>query len=227
MVSTMNDQQFLVVFDGQAVPEHELYGVKQRLKDIFKADRARVESLFAGKPVALKRNLSREAALKYQHMLKQAGVTVSVVRSSDLSSIDDNDNAVAPQQKPTEQESLFSLAPLGSDLVNQEKQQEPSLPLHIDHLALSPQQGNLFKPNERVQISPAEVGENYLDWELSQMGEDLLKQSEKQAWVEADVDTSALEFTDNSKPLSPPEKIAAVLIKTDHISLMPLEKNDT
>lgn len=217
----MNSNKFSVVFDGQKVPDAELFGVKQRLKEVFNADRDRIETLFADKPVALKRNLSRENALKYQHMFKKKGIEVTLVQTSGVSRAE----PVTPAPQEPE-EPLYSLAPLGRDLsddAEDKAQNRPSL-FRTDHLGLAPQKGYILKADERKPLPTAPLNGEYGDWELNDMGEDLLKKSEKQIWQEADIDTSELDFIDTQAPLSPPAKKVVNLINTDHLELLPIEQ---
>ena len=213
----MNNHQYSVVFDGEKVPDSELFGVKQRLREVFKADRARIETLFTGKPVAIKRNLDRDSALKYQHMLKKIGIEVTLVEARATAAT----NQAKQAQTPT-----FSLAPLGSDLIEsagETAQNRPAL-LPTDHIDLAPQKGHLLKADERRQEPAAKLTGEYSEWNLSNKGEDLLKQSEKQIWQAADIDTSELEFANTQAPLESPTKQTGKPINTGHIELLPAEK---
>jgi len=210
---------YSVIFDGQKVPDSELFIVKQRLKEVFKADRARIETLFAGKPVSIKRNLSREEAIKYQHMLKSMGIEVTLATSGSASSAD--------TAKPAREQRLFSLAPLGSDLLeaNQQQGQNSLENVSIEYLKLAPQQGDLVQASERTQTPDVPLSDEYTEWDLSSAGQDLLKQSEKQNWQAADIDTSEITFADTRSPLAPPSKKIKNLINTEHLTLLPIDKS--
>lgn len=211
---------YSVIFDGQKVPDSELFGVKQRLKEIFKADGARIETLFAGKPVAIKRNLSHSEAKKYQHMLKKLGVEVTLASNAGTEPAEPGKTASIQSEK-----SLFSLAPLGSDLLeaNNKQGQNGQEKVSTDHLKLAPQQGNIIKASERQQTPEAVLSDEYTEWDLSNMGQDLLKQSEKQIWEAANIDTSGISFADKT-PLAPQAKQIENPINTDHLKLLPIDK---
>ncbi|RYZ83522.1 MAG: hypothetical protein EOO68_32850, partial [Moraxellaceae bacterium] len=65
----MSDQQFDIIFRGDIVFGHQLMDVKARLQQLFKADAAKVDALFSGRPVPLKRGLDIASAQKYKDAL--------------------------------------------------------------------------------------------------------------------------------------------------------------
>ncbi|GAB1258948.1 hypothetical protein NBRC116494_34500 [Aurantivibrio plasticivorans] len=78
----MSDEKFDIVFRGDIVLGHTLPEVKQRLAQLFKIELAKVDALFTGKAVPLKRNLDKVSAEKYKAALVKAGAQVSVKASN-------------------------------------------------------------------------------------------------------------------------------------------------
>jgi uncharacterized membrane protein YhaH (DUF805 family) len=72
----MNQPRYKIVFDGQLMPEASLETVKDNLARLFKSDPARIENLFSGAPVALKRDLGEGEAEQYLNALQKAGANV-------------------------------------------------------------------------------------------------------------------------------------------------------
>ncbi|QNH07357.1 DUF805 domain-containing protein [Pseudomonas sp. B11D7D] len=72
----MNPPRYKIVFDGQLMPEASLETVKSNLARLFKSDLARIDSLFSGAPVALKRDLGESEADQYLNALQKAGANV-------------------------------------------------------------------------------------------------------------------------------------------------------
>jgi uncharacterized membrane protein YhaH (DUF805 family) len=72
----MNQPRYKIVFDGQLMPEASLETVKENLARLFKSDPARIDSLFSGAPVALKRGLGESEAEQYLSALQKAGANV-------------------------------------------------------------------------------------------------------------------------------------------------------
>ncbi|MBU1332438.1 MAG: DUF805 domain-containing protein [Gammaproteobacteria bacterium] len=68
--------RYKIVFDGELMPEMALETVKDNLARLFKSDRARINSLFKGGAIALKRDLTDEEAEHYLAALQRAGACV-------------------------------------------------------------------------------------------------------------------------------------------------------
>ncbi|KRP42597.1 Uncharacterized membrane protein YhaH, DUF805 family [Pseudomonas libanensis] len=74
----MSDSRFKIVFDGALLPGVESTTAKLNLAELFKSDVEAIEKLFTGRPVALKRDLSRPDAETYLTALKNAGVDARI-----------------------------------------------------------------------------------------------------------------------------------------------------
>jgi hypothetical protein len=79
----MSNQEFDIIFRGDIVFGHQLADVKLRLQQLFKADAAKVDALFSGRPVPLKRGLDLASAEKYKEALTRAGAQVDVVAAGE------------------------------------------------------------------------------------------------------------------------------------------------
>ena len=73
------DQQFNVVFKGDLVKGATVDQVKSNLAKLFKADPAKLEHLFAGKAVIIKKGLDLAGADKYESVLRRAGAIVELL----------------------------------------------------------------------------------------------------------------------------------------------------
>ncbi|MBV7583821.1 DUF805 domain-containing protein [Pseudomonas sp. PDM33] len=69
----MDQSRFKIVFDGALMPQTPLETAKENLARLFKSDAAKIEALFSGQPVVLKRDLSGDEADKYLRALHGAG----------------------------------------------------------------------------------------------------------------------------------------------------------
>lgn len=81
----MTEPRFKIVFDGQLMPDTTLESAKDKLAELFKSDRARIDGLFSGAQVVLKRDLSEAQAQKYRDVLQRAGIQIRM--ESDFASI--------------------------------------------------------------------------------------------------------------------------------------------
>ena len=80
----MADPLFKVVFAGELMPGIAMDTAKSNLATLFKSDLKKIDSLFSGKPVVLKRELKEAEADKYVIALRNAGALVH--KQADLAS---------------------------------------------------------------------------------------------------------------------------------------------
>lgn len=69
----MADEGFQVVFRGELVGDRPEETVKQQLAALFRMPGDKVEALFTGKPVVVKRNLDETTARKFEAAFRKAG----------------------------------------------------------------------------------------------------------------------------------------------------------
>ncbi|WP_043308177.1 DUF805 domain-containing protein [Pseudomonas sp. ML96] len=72
----MTEARYKIVFEGKLMPEMALDTVKDNLARLFKSDQSKIDALFTGSPVALKRDLAEAEADKYLAVLQNAGAQV-------------------------------------------------------------------------------------------------------------------------------------------------------
>ncbi|MDV5859929.1 DUF805 domain-containing protein [Pseudomonas mendocina] len=102
----MNQPRYKIVFDGRLMPEASLETVKENLTRLFKSDRARIDSLFSGASVALKRDLGESEAEQYLNALQKAGAHV---------------------RKELDQAASLSLAPTEAEIVEADQAATPNM----------------------------------------------------------------------------------------------------
>ena len=93
----MTEARYKIVFDGQLMPEMTLETVKDNLARLFKSDPSKIDALFSGSPVALKRDLAETEADKYLAALQQAGAQARKEQEAVALSLVDS----APEQAST------------------------------------------------------------------------------------------------------------------------------
>lgn len=69
----MEQTRFKIVFDGTLMPQTPLETAKENLARLFKSDASKIDALFSGQAVVLKRDLSDDEADKYLRALHGAG----------------------------------------------------------------------------------------------------------------------------------------------------------
>ena len=72
----MTQARFKIVFNGELMPDISLETAKENLARLFKSDHTRINSLFNGATVDIKRDLSENEADQYLKALQGAGAKV-------------------------------------------------------------------------------------------------------------------------------------------------------
>ncbi|MBI3905448.1 MAG: DUF805 domain-containing protein, partial [Pseudomonas fluorescens] len=98
----MGENRFKIVFEGALLPGVDITTAKLNLADLFKSDVTAIERLFAGRPVALKRNLSQADAQTYLQALSKTGIDARIEAETpiELNLADVHDHAPASSQEP-------------------------------------------------------------------------------------------------------------------------------
>ncbi|MBB1519095.1 DUF805 domain-containing protein [Aquipseudomonas guryensis] len=95
----MTHARYKIVFTGELMPEVAADTVKDNLARLFKSDRSKIEALFSGAAVALKRDLTEDDADKYLAALQQAGARVHKEKdlTASLSLVETDDHRPASE----------------------------------------------------------------------------------------------------------------------------------
>lgn len=167
----MDAREFDIIFRGDIVLGHQLKDVKQRLQQLFKVDATRVDALFTGRPVPLKRGLDEATADKYRAVLLKAGAQVEVCPSTGSTPRTTPPAAARPAG--------WSLAPVGAYLLTAtERPRVNPVMIDTDRISLRPVGGNLLDAEEVQPVVPALVAAP--DFDVAEVGADLVRPEEKQ-----------------------------------------------
>jgi hypothetical protein len=74
----MSDQLFEVAFSGKISEGVDVDDVKSKVGKMFSADEAKLEQLFSGKRIVIKKNVDQATATKYKTALNRAGADCEV-----------------------------------------------------------------------------------------------------------------------------------------------------
>lgn len=160
----MSEQRYEVVFRGDVVPGQSIVEVKQRLAELFGADSARIDGMFSGRPVVIKRNLDQETAQRYQASIRKAGAVVDIRAAADTQSEPSAKTASSPAKSaPPLPDDTVEVAPVGADVLT---------------------------PEYRRDFTPAEIDTSRMT--VAEPGADVLREDEKQVVPDREVDTSHL-----------------------------------
>lgn len=203
----MSDQQFDIIFRGDIVLGHQIADVKQRLVQLFKSDAAKIDTLFTGAAVPLKRDLDKTTAEKYQSVLLKAGAqvdvciagSVNIAPKRPLRSVEgaDRKNLTSAAGEAAEPKRAMTLKErLDAAEAEQKKEQEALDAIEAESdpsgLSLAPVGSDVLKPEERPTVEQVVIDTAGLS--LKAAGGNLLEDNEKDAPLELAFDFSELDL---------------------------------
>jgi hypothetical protein len=153
-------ERYRLVFRGEVLDGQHTAVVKKKLGEALKVAGERLDALFAGKAVVIRRDVDTAEAARYQAAFKRAGAHLRVmpVDSEVLS-------PAAPEPAPPA--AGLSLAPLGELLRPEERRRIAAPNISIGDFTLAVLGTNLSTPTPPMpQIDAPE-------WVLSELGENL------------------------------------------------------
>lgn len=215
----MSDLRFDIIFRGDIVLGNRLDEVKQRMAKLFKVDAAKIEALFTGAAVPLKRNLDQAAAEKYRAVLAKAGAQVDVCAqpreiARPASRVANKPDAKGAPPATTVDAASLSLAPAGTDVLTPDERAPQIVnEVNTDSLSLRPAEGDLLDAAEKP-LPIAGLVFDFSELVVVEVGEDLLRADEKPLVATVAVDIRGLELAPAgsdleqlrpAEPASPPD----------------------
>jgi len=221
----MPSERFNLVFSGDLARGADLVQAKKNLGRLFKISDEKVEALFSGKAITLKKNLDFATANKYRTAIKNAGCRADLVEESAAevasqpsdSSSQPKDRSSQPSDSPSqsgqaqsdERQSNAELVPeepepehaSDDDSLGHHDDDTPPLPQVEEleasessdfnlgtklSLSLAPNSGNLVDIHELDHPEPLDIDVSNMT--VKEAGADLLDDSEKDVFVEANID---------------------------------------
>lgn len=191
----MSNELYDLVFSGELVRGADPSQSKRNLGNLFKISEAKVDALFSGKAVTLKKNLDFATANKYRVAIKKAGCRVDLVEQK-MSTPEPpkakavfnvEETAPKPLQEPAEippQAAVMAEPEPESPPLPQVEEIEAAPPPQEDStsaasvLSIAPAVGNLVATDELEHAEPIEV--NVSGISLKPEGGDLLNDDEKE-----------------------------------------------
>lgn len=175
----MSDNNFEVAFSGQIVAGADLALVKVKVAALFKTDVAKIEHMFSGARVVIKKGLDNATAVKYQAAMKSAGAICDVrdasmaetpaapqaVAKPAAAKRPTNTNApAAPQTVPLHvsaadiAELKVEIAPVGSDMNQKKKDVTTAIP-DISGLTMAPAGSELSTQKKAAPPPPPDTSD--------------------------------------------------------------------
>lgn len=212
-----------LVFKAELVKGVDLVQAKRNMAQLFKIDAPKVEALFAGKPVVLKKGLDFDTASKYRAAIKKAGCRVDLVERAPANKAPET---AAPKPMPpaavqnhstseparrADLKADFGLAAPGAPVLGEDERATVT-PVNIDVSDLSVRDvgSDLLDEAEKAHFEKRDIA---LEASLAPLGADLLAESEREPFRSVAVDVSKFsvaepgarleQLPDDKQPLKP------------------------
>ncbi|MDX1594748.1 MAG: hypothetical protein R3298_10880 [Gammaproteobacteria bacterium] len=180
----MSDATYDVLFYGVVKPGHDPEQARDNLATLFKADRSKVDPLFSGNEVAIKRGVDETTAKRYQAAFAQAGLVVQLretataagdAAGTDGPTVAESGSRLSPESAPpppAPDTDHLSAAETGADVLEGYEPEPPPPAPNVDHLSASGDVADLLEGVEREppppppdisHLSAAEAGADVLE----------------------------------------------------------------
>jgi len=222
------DTSYSIVFNGELADGANSIQVKQKAAQLFKMDEQKVEGLFQRGSVVLKKGLSLSAAQKYQKIIANIGMLVSIQDNQPATNTATTEVSPAPTSSPDHPAVPdWEVKPVGEMLTEYSEESEAAQEFLAPDFSLAPQPCNILEDDEKKSetqspnlpnldsITIKTVGESLLDdtekrsndklievnndhLETTEVGIDLLNREEKKTTQSALPDTTSITLQENS-----------------------------
>jgi len=197
---------YRLVFSAEVISGQHPAVVKKRLQAVLKLDDERMEALFSGKPVVVKKATDEATAVRYQTAFEKAGARLRVLpldadaaaekppESGGLNVLPPGADVLAPHERstpPTIQVDTSHLSVQGAVFNTDEPEPAPAAP-NVDHLTLAELGAQLGIEDVSADVVVAEID---ADFELAEVGE-ILAQLDREPAPQPP-DTTHLSLDDN------------------------------
>ena len=148
----MSEQRYDIFFRGEGLDGFELDSVKNSVGQLFKASPAKVEQLFSGKVIALKKDLDKPTAAKFKQVLEKAGAKIYVKLAAEAT-------AAAPEKatKPTPAPASAQPAPTATEKPATPSAAAPRPAEEEIHLDMMPAGTDVLSEDERTHFEEADI----------------------------------------------------------------------
>jgi hypothetical protein len=202
-------ERFRLLFRGEVLEGQHKAVVKKRLAKLLGIEEARVEGLFAGKPVVIKKDVDRATAARYQAEFESAGARLRVVGGTATAASPPPTPSPAREQaqEPESQGGDPTVAEPGA-MLSDGGGEPPPPPPDTSHLSVAETGSDLL---EDVHRAPQVVQELDPAWDLAAPGADLGQITADPVEVDIDADFTIappgadLDEREKAAPPAPPD----------------------
>jgi hypothetical protein len=198
----MSEKVYQIVVTGELMEGTYLPDVKAKLAAMFNTPAEKLDPLFSGNRVVIKKGLGEEGAKKYLAAVQAAGLRCAAEDMAEK----------APQASPAATMADVSLAPVGTTLIEAPKVKAPAI--DITAYSVAPVGETLIEP---PSVMSPEI--DISDLSMAAVGEDLVERAPPEAPA---IDTSALSVAPPGTQLVEKEEIPPPAIDTSNLDMAPV-----
>ncbi len=195
----MSEDRYDIVFKGEIVKSVDVSTAKQNVGKLFKMQGAKLDALFSGKTIVLKKSLDFDTASKYRVTIKKAGALVDVVAQA---SANEKPQGAGTKAVFGERASASEPPPTSASPTSSPKVATASSPATATQAAavasagsgmtIAPAGSDLVEEKDRPHVEAVSVDVSGIT--LKENSGDLLDASEKRSYDSADIDVSSFDL---------------------------------
>ena len=158
----MSEQRYDIYFRGEALEGFTIDTVKNNVAQLFKAAPDKVDMLFSGKVVPLKKNLDKPTAAKFKQALDKAGAKIYIKLSAETNTAATPTASHAPTETATAQKTVPEQKPTAVTLEKPAANQASATnttpdDFASDNLVILPPGSDVLRPEERHAVEAVNV----------------------------------------------------------------------
>ncbi len=218
----MAEKKYQIIVDGTLTEGTHPDEAKKRLAALFKTSLEKIEPMFSGKPVTIKKGVNAESAKKYMQALKQAGLISKGVLMEQTSASTPNlgnttlaavgaelDNT-PPATTPNIDTSGYTVSETGETLVDVPPIPQPDIDISQYQINAVGQTLDESTPPPKPDIDTSKIS-------MGDVGEDVMEHPKV---TTTDIDISQLTMADAGEEIMTHEKIPDAKIDTSKLDLV-------
>ena len=107
----MSFEKYDIFFSGELIDGADEAEARSKIGALFKLPPDKVDSLFSGKPVAVKRDVDMDTAVKYRVAFRDAGALINIKPAGKAAAEKPASSAATPAEPQAENDNGMTLAP--------------------------------------------------------------------------------------------------------------------
>jgi hypothetical protein len=228
----MTHNTYDVSFSGVLVEGSDLSQVKNNVAKLFKTDVQKIEVMFSGKRVVIKRDLNQQTAMKYQSAMKNIGAICDVTEKKSKAIVEEShqysaenpppipppESMASPQSVPTQPAQEVAAEPIVEAIPKQDTNSEGANN-SAQVVSMGEMASVTIAPPGETIIEYEHIAEPEIDISAISVDESMSDLIEHTVVPEPNIDVSAISMDRSGDDLVQHEEIAAPELDISAISM--------